>query len=115
MKNKLIRLVELIQDGYSEDLLDAFRTGGDESLETRMTLLGQARSFHQTRSETLWLEAGKKRTSEEKQAAARAELAAFLSAYLSGDAKEHLDSGVEALETLGRHAEVGLVRRLAKR
>ncbi|SHJ45184.1 hypothetical protein SAMN02745165_02421 [Malonomonas rubra DSM 5091] len=114
MKNKLIRLVELIQDGFSDDLLEAFRTGGDESLETRLSLLAEARSFHQNRSENLWLEAGKKRTPEEKQAAAQAELAAFLSAYLSGDAKEHLDSGVDALETLGRYAEVDLVRRLAK-
>lgn len=115
MKNKILRLVELIQEDFPGELVEVFKAGGDPSLVTRLTLLGEARSFHQKRSETLWLQAGKKRTMEEKRAAAQAELAAFLFAYLSGDAKEYADSGIEALQTLGRHGEVELVSRLAKR
>lgn len=115
MKNKVIRLVELIQEGFSGELVETFKSGGDPSLGTRLTLLSEARSFHQKRSERLWLQAGKQRTAEEQQAAAQAELAAFLFAYFSGDAKEYADSGIEALQTLGRHGEVELVNSLAKR
>jgi len=115
VKNKLIRLVELIQDGFSDDLLEAFKAGGNQSLENRLTLVSEARSFHQKRSEKLWFEAGKKRTAAEKQASAQADLAAFLFAYLSGDAKEYVETGVDALQALGRYAEVDIVISLAKR
>jgi len=115
LKNKLIRLVELIQEGFSGELQEAFKAGGDQSLATRLERVSAVRDFHQQRSETLWLQAGKKRTADEKKAAAQADLAAFLFAYLSGDAKEYRDTGVEALQALGRHGEVDIVISLAKR
>ncbi len=115
MKNKLLRLAEIIQEDFPEDLVEAFRSSGNLSLDERISLVSAARSLHQQRSETLWLQAGKQRTPEEKSAAARADLAAFLFAYLTGDAKEYAETAIEALQVLGRHAEVDLVGRLTRR
>lgn len=115
MKNKLLRLAELIQEGFPEDLVEAFKSNINFSLDERLDLVGQAITYHQKRSAELWQQAGKKRTPEERHASARAELAAFLLAYLTGDAKEHTESGVEALRTLGRESEIDLVKRLSRR
>ena len=115
MKNKLLRLAELIQENFPEDLVDEFKTGGKQSLAQRLELVAQARTVHQKRSETLWLKAGKKRTPAERHATAQAELAAFLSAYLTGDAKEYTDSAIEALRAIGRQGEEELVRSLSRR
>lgn len=115
MKNKLLRLAEIIQQDLSEDLVDVFRSAGKQSLAMKIELVSEARSSHQKRSETLWLQAGKKRTLAEKRASAQADLAAFVVAYLTGDGKEHVETAVEALQTLGRHGEVDLVISLAKR
>ena len=115
MKNKLIRLVELIQEDYPEDIMALFRTEEQVSLDDKLTLTGRAISHHQKRSAELWLAAGRKRTLAEKHAAARADLAAFLLAYLTGDAKENVSTALEALDALGRQSETDLVKSLARR
>ena len=115
MKNKLLRLAEIIQQGLSEDLVDVFRSAGNQSLAMKIELVSEARTLHQKRSEFLWLQAGKKRTLAEKRASAQADLAAFVVAYLTGDGKEHMETAVEALLTLGRQGEIDLVLSLAKR
>jgi hypothetical protein len=115
MKNKLLRLAEIIQQDFSEDLVEVFRSTANQSLAMKIELVGEARTAHQRRSEALWLQAGKKRTLAEKRATAQADLAAFVIAYLTGDGKEYLETAVEALEVLGRHGEVDLVTSLANR
>lgn len=115
MKNKLLRLAEIIQQDLSEDLVEIFRSTGNQSLAITIELVNAARSSHQKRAETLWLQAGKKRTLAERRASAQADLAAFVVAYLTGDGKEHAETAVEALEALGRQGEVDLVTRLVKR
>lgn len=106
--------MELIQEDFPEDLVNAFKSSGNLSLAKRIALVSEARALHQGRSEILWLQAGKKRTAEERCAAAQAELAAFVFAYLTGDAEEYADSAIEAMRTLGRHGEVDLVKGLAR-
>ncbi len=115
MKNKLIRLAELIQEDFPENFLAAFRSNEKSSLARRIAISSEAIGFHQKSSETLWLKAGKKRTPQDKRAAARSELAAFVFAYLTGDAKEYADSAIEALITLGRQGESEIIKSLAKR
>lgn len=115
MKNKLLRLAELIEEGSDLELTEAFHFDSPHSLNERINLLAGAIKAQQKRSEALWLAAGKKRSPEEKRAEARAALAAFLFAYLTGEAREHEKSAVEALEVLGRQAEAELVRSLARR
>ena len=115
MKNKLLRLAELIQEDFPGNLVDAFKSNEKSSLAMRLAIIGEAITTHQSRSETLWLKAGKKRTSEERRASAQAELAAFVFAYLTGDAKEYADSAVEAMRTLGRQGEEGLIKTLSGR
>jgi hypothetical protein len=115
MKNKLIRLAELIQENYPEKIVAAFRSHEKLSLTQRLELLNAAISFHRKRAETLWLEAGRKRTPAEKRATAQAELAAFVFAYLTGDGKEYANSAIEALNALGRKGEVDLIKTLCRR
>jgi len=114
VKNKLLRLAELIQENFPENLVDEFKTGDKQSLAQRLEIVGQARTLHQQRSEALWLKAGRKRTPAERHATAQAELAAFLIACLTGDAEEYAESAVEALHALGRQGEEELVRSLAR-
>jgi len=115
VKNKLIRLAELIQEDFTENIMAAFRSSEKSSLNQRIAITSLAIAFHQKRSETLWLKAGKKRTPMERRAVARAELAAFVFAYLTGDAKEYATSGVEAMRTLGRQGEIDIVKSLVGR
>ncbi len=77
--------------------------------------MGEAISYHQKQAETLWLKAGQRRTQEEKHASARADLAAFVFAYLTGDAREYSASAIDALRALGRQGETDLVKSLADR
>jgi len=114
VKNKLLRLAEIIQQDLSEDLVDVFRSAGNQSLVAQIELVSEARSLHQKRSEVLWLQAGKKRTLAEKRASAQADLAAFVVAYLIGDGKEYAETAIEALQALGRQGEIDLVTRLTK-
>ena len=114
MRNKLRRLADFIQEGFPEKLVEAFKYHKDQSLAERLALTGQAIAFHQGRAEVLWLQAGKQRTAEERHAAAQAELASFVFAYLTGDAKDHAESTIEAMRTLGRQGEVDIVRSLTK-
>jgi hypothetical protein len=53
------------------------------------------------------------KTAAEMHAAAQAELASFVFAYLTGDAKECADSTIEAMRALGRQGEVDIVRSLS--
>ncbi len=115
MKNKIIRLIELIQEDYPEELLPYFKAEEEAPLKVRLELASKAISFHQERSAELWLAAGKKRSAEEKRASARAELAAFLFAYLTGTPKENAQSAVEALEVLGRQMETDVIYSLCKK
>lgn len=115
MKNKLIRLAELIQEGFPGNLVGSLKSRGDASLSERLALVCEAITFHQRRSEALWTGAGRKRTAEERRATAQAELAAFVFAYLTGDAGEYEESAIEAMRSLGRQGEEDLVRSLAGR
>jgi len=114
VKNKLIRLAELIQDDYPEKIVAAFRSREKSSLTQRLKMVNEAISFHRKRAETLWLEAGRKRTPAEKRASAQAELAAFVFAYLTGDGIENANSAIEALNTIGRQGEVDLIKNLCR-
>lgn len=114
MKNKLIRLAELIQEDFPEKIVAAFRSNEKQSLTKRLEVVNQAITFHRKRAETLWLQAGRKRTPAEKRATAQAELAAFVFAYLTGDGKEYANSAIEALNALGRQGEVDLVESLCR-
>jgi hypothetical protein len=114
VKNKLLRLAEIIQQDLAEDLVGVFRSAGNLPLTSKIKLVSEARSAHQKRSEALWLQAGKKRTHAERRASSQADLAAFVVAYLTGESQEHVETAVEALKSLGRHGEVDLVTSLAK-
>ena len=113
MKNQLLRLAELIQENFPENLMATFVSKGKSSLAQRIAITHEAIAFHRGRSESLWLQAGKKRTTTERYAAAQAELAAFVFAYLTGNAKEYAESAIEALQTLDCQGETDLVRSLA--
>jgi len=115
MKNKLMRLVELVQDDCPLNLIEAFAEDDGKTLGNHIDLVSQAIDAHQLRAESLWRAAGKQRTAAEHEASARAELAAFLFAYLTDEPHEYADSAREALKTLGRHAELDLVDLLARR
>lgn len=115
MNNKLIRLAELIQEDFPEKIVAAFRSNEKLSLTQRLELVNETIAFHRKRAETLWLEAGRKRTPAEKRATAQAELAAFVFAYLTGDGKEYANSAIEALNALGRQAEADLIKSLCRR
>ncbi len=115
MRNKLRRLTEFIQEGFPEKLVDAFKYHKDHTLQKRLAITSKAIAFHQDRAGTLWIQAGKMRTAEERHAAAQAELASFVFAYLSGDADEYAESTVEAMRALGRQGEVDIIRSLSKR
>lgn len=115
MKNNLIRLAELIQEGLPEDLVATFKSNEKEDRDERLALIGKAINSHRERAEGLWLQAGKKRTAEERYVTAQAELASFIFAYLTGDAKEYADSAIEAMHALGRQSEEDLVTKLCRR
>jgi len=115
VKNKLLRLAELIQEDFPENLVDAFKSSGNQSMAARLVLVNQARNLHQQRAESLWLQAKKQRTPAERRAVAQAELAAFVSAYLTGEAREYAETAVEALRILDRHGETELVTSLCRR
>ena len=115
VKNKLIRLAELIQEGFPENILAAFRSSEKSTRAQCTAITSRAIAFHQQRAESLWLKAGRKRTLEEKRATARGELAAFLFAYLTGDAEEYAASAAEALRTLGCQWEINVSKRLPGR
>ncbi len=115
MKNKLIRLAELIQEDFPENIMASFRSNEKSSLLQRISITSDAIAFHQKRAESLWLKAGKKRTALEKRAVARSEIAAFVFAYLTGDAKEYADSALEAMRALGRQGEFDIIKSLTKR
>lgn len=112
MTNKLLRLAQIIQEDFPEKLVPVFKIAEKQSLAKRIAIINQAISAHQAHAEMLYLQAGKKKTPAERRATARAELAAFVFAYLTGDAREYADSGVEAMRVLGRHGEEDLVRSL---
>lgn len=115
MTNKLIRLAEIIQDGFPENIVEIFHSADKPSLDKRLAMTSRAIACHQARAEKLWHKAGKQRSAEERQVAARAELAAFVFACLTGDAKEYADSAVEAMKTLGRQGELDIVKSLSRR
>ena len=114
MQNKFLRLVEIIQDDYPGDILSIFKSTERPSLDERIALVCEARNFHQMRSEALWRQAGEKRSPQERQATAQAELASFVFACLTGDAKEHTDSATGAMVTLGRQGETDIIKALSK-
>ena len=114
MKNKLLRLIEIVQDGYPEELLAEFKAKKVLPLKQRIELIGLARDFHQNRADELWLANDKQRSANEKQAAAQADLARFVFGCLTGDAKEYSESATAAMITLGRQGEIDTVKNLAR-
>ena len=113
MTNKLLRLAQIIQEDFPEKLVPVFKIAEKQSLAKRIAIVNQAITTHQAHADKLYLQAGKKRTAAERRASARAELAAFVFAYLTGDAREHADSGVKAMRALGRRGEEDLIRSLS--
>ena len=114
MKNKLLRMIEIIQDGYPESLLAEFKTEKVLPLDQRIDLIGLARDFHQNRADELWIKNGKKRSKIEQIAAAQADLARFVFGCLTGDAKEYVESATAAMITLGRQGEMDLIKTLTR-
>ena len=114
MRNKLRQLADFIQEGFPEKIVEAFKYDQDQTLEKQLTITSEAIAFHQKRAGDLWLQAGKRRTAEERYATAQAALASFIFAYLTGEAKEHRESTIEVLRALGRQKEVDIVRSLAR-
>lgn len=114
MKNKLLRMIEIIQDDYPEPLLAEFKTKKVLPLDHRIELIGLARDFHQNRADDLWIKNGKKRSKKEKVAAAQADLARFVFGCLTGDAKEYVESATAAMTTLNRQGEMDLVKTLTR-
>lgn len=115
MKNHLLRLAELIQENFPEDLLSAFKSSEKTSHAARRDLITRAISSHRERAAALWQQANKQRSPEERYASAQADLASFVFGYLTGDAKEYADSALEALHILGRQAETDLIRSLCRK
>lgn len=114
MRNRLRRLAEFIQEGFPEKIEAAFKYDEDWTLEDQLAITSDAIAYHQDRADKLWLKAGKKRTAEERYATAQAALASFVFAYLIGEAKEHADSTIEAMRTIGRQSEVDIVVSLTR-
>lgn len=114
MKNKLLRLAELIQDNFPEELTEHFKAETKLTLDDRLTLLGRARTHHQNRAVQLWVDAGKMRSKAERQATAQVELTSFLIAYFTGETREHAESATEAIITLGRDGETDLIKSLTR-
>ena len=115
MRNKLRRLAEFIQEGFPENLVATFKYSKKQSLAKRLAITSEAIAFHQGRAEALWLQAGKKKTAEERHALAQAEIASFVFAYLTGETGENADSTIEAMRAIGREGEVDIIRSLTKR
>ena len=114
MRNKLRRLAEFIQEGFPEELVDTFKYHKNHTLQKRLAITSKAIAFHQDRAGALWLQAGKKRTTEERHAAAQAELASFVFSYLSGETNDYAESTVEAMRALGRQGELDIVKSLSR-
>jgi len=114
MKNKLLRLIEIIQEGYPDELVAEFKTKKVPPLVQRIELIGLARDFHQNRADELWLSNGKQRSTNEKRAVAQADLARFVFGCLTSDAKEYTESATAAMITLGRQGEIDIVKTLAR-
>jgi len=115
MKNIQMRLVELIQEDCPVNLVEAFADSDNKNPAAHIDLVSRAIDSHQRHAEALWREAGKQRTDTERAASARADLAAFLFAYLTDEPAEYADSAREALAVLGRHAEINLIDLLARK
>jgi len=115
VRNKLRCLAEFIQEGFPEKIVEAFKYDEDYTLEKQLAITSEAIAFHQKRAGALWLQAGKRSTAEEMRATAQAALAAFVFAYLTGEAKEHQESTIEALSAIGRQSEVDIVKSLTRR
>ena len=115
VRNKIRQLAEFIQEGFPEKIVEAFKYDEEQTLEGRLAITSEAIAFHQKRAGSLWLQAGKKRTAEERHATAQAALASFVFACLTGEAKEHRESTVAVMKELGRQREVDIVRSLTRR
>lgn len=115
VKNKLLRLVEMLEEDFPEEIVSVFKESKRPPLDECIELMCRARDFYQLRSESLWLQAGKQRTPDERRAAALADLASFLFAYLTGEGREYAESAVAALGVLGRDAETDIIKMLVRR
>ena len=114
VRNKLRQLADFIQEGFPEKIVEAFKYDEDQTLEKQLAITSEAIAFHQKRAGDLWLQAGRRRTAEERYATAQAALASFIFAYLTGEAKEHRESTIEVLRALGRPNELDIVRSLTR-
>lgn len=115
MRNKLRCLAEFIQEGFPKKIVEVFKYDEEHTLEKQLAIASEAIAFHQKRAGELWLQAGKKRTAEEMHATAQATLAAFVFAYLTGEAQDHKEGTIEALRAIGRQNEVDIVKSLTRR
>ncbi len=115
MRNRFIRLAEIIQEDAPGELPEMFLTSERQlNLDEALERIRALRAYHEKRAANIWT-AQRQLTPELRAASARADLASFFAACLTGGAGEYRDTACEALQTLGRQAEVDLIRRLARR
>ena len=115
MRNRFIRLAEIIQENAPGELPEMFLASErqfdhDEALER----INALRNYHEKRAAEIW-NAQRRVTAELRAASARADLASFFAACLTGSAGEYRDTALEALQALGRQGESDLVRLLVRR
>jgi hypothetical protein len=115
VRNKLRQLADFIQEGFPGKIVEVFKYDEDRTLDEQLSITNEAFDFHQKRAGVLWIQAGKRRTAEEEYATAQAAVASFLFAFLTGEAKEHRESTLEALRAIGRQKEADIIRSLTRR
>jgi hypothetical protein len=114
MRNHYIRLAELVQEGVTEDLSEFFRRSEQHlDLDAAVEQITEIRNSHQQKATELWQAHGL--TAEMQEVSARADLAGFLAACMTGGAREFRDTALEALQVLGRQGDADIVRALARR
>ncbi|KIH77241.1 hypothetical protein SAMN05660860_02178 [Geoalkalibacter ferrihydriticus] len=115
MRNRFIRLAEIIQEDAPGELPEMLLSSERQiNFDETLQRINALRNHHEKRSADIW-HAQQRVTPELRAASARADLASFFAACLTGSAGEHRDTALEALQTLGRQAEYDLIRMLARR
>ncbi len=115
MRNRFIRLAEIIQEDAPGDLPQMFLSSeGQFDLDEALARIMALGNYHEKRAADIW-NAQRRITPELRAASARAELASFFIACLTGAAGDFRDTALEALQTLGRQAEHDLIRLLSQR
>ena len=114
MRNRFIRLAEIIQEDAPGALPELFLASERQfDHEEALARINALHSYHEKRAAEIW-KAQRRVTPELRAASARADLASFFAACLTGSADEYRDTALDALQTLGRQGESDLIRLLAR-